>query len=155
MLEPEELHFLFTQYAEALYEIMRLMYTPSMFRPENMEMLPAKYRFAHCMNEVKLSLQNSEYIEAVRGLKRALKLQGEFVSSIEYYMHDILKQERVGNLSTEEQSEFEALAGTLIAKARELAADGKKNEAMMIVNQLSTLMPNDKRIKALKEELTQ
>ncbi len=153
MMEPQELHFLFVQYSEALFETVKLMYNPAMLRPENLEMLPTKYRFAVCMNDIKTSLRDNNYIEAVRGLKKALRLQNEFVSDIEYYMQDIVRQEKESALTAEEKSEFETLARTLIAKARELAAAGMKNEANMIVNQLSAIMPGDKRIKALKEEL--
>ncbi len=132
---------------------MKIIYQPTMFRPEHMGLLPEKYRFAFRMNEALSAEKNGDYVTAVKALKVSLTIQNEFVSNIEHYLSVLITQQNSSGLSSEEKSEFDLLADTLIMKAQEFIANGMIPEATMIIDQLSQIIPNDTRITELKKQL--
>ncbi len=154
LLPIDELKRLFEGYCEANFIESERMFNPQMFSEENIDYIPGKYKFAQLMNEAQQHRNQDDNVNAVKKLREALKTQEEFYKNIEYILFDIMqeKDKKNDNIS-DEQREFMKLGKTLLAKAEEFIAIGKQQEAAMIINQLSVLMPNNPEVARLKNKL--
>ncbi len=154
LLPEEELKQLFRDYCRAAYTELVNSYNPELLDEENLYLLPPVYRFAIAINQAEQLQQADKMVETIRKLREALLIQEEHAKDIELWMNDIIKdRDAKEEESVAEQKEFNRLADTLIEQAKMFIEQGKKQEASLIAEQLSVLMPDNKDVKELIEKL--
>lgn len=117
----------------------------------NMDFYPPIVRFGYFINKANEFKAQKNLSEYIRLLKRSVKEYPYLDKAIE----SILEEIQIDIQSEDERrNEFEELAVKIKQKIYELITLGEFEEALTVVCQLQSIMPNDKELKELKSRLT-
>lgn len=138
-------------YRVILPNLMKNMYNLKSINEDNIDLYPPVIRFGYFMGlaeEYKLKNDLGMFVEF---MKKAVQHYPVMESYIKILLQDI-----EGNIKAENErkKEFEQLAVNIKQKIYELITLGQSEEALSVICQLQSIMPNDKELKELKSRLT-
>lgn len=141
----------YSVYRAILSNLMKNMYNLKSINEDNIDLYPPVIRFGYFMGlaeEYKLKNDLGMFVEF---MKKAVQHYPVMESYIKILLQDI-----EGNIKAENErkKEFEQLAVNIKQKIYELITLGQSEEALSVICQLQSIMPNDKELKELKSRLT-
>lgn len=126
-----------------------LVYSEQMRSPENLDLMPKRYRFALQMEQVFRDLENVDPQGVLRGLHQAIGIYPSLCGSIRRMLPVIEEElEKAGR-----PSEFDTLGAQVKEVVRGLVQEGRLIDAMPLIEQLSSLMPRDLEVLRLRQML--
>lgn len=131
------------EYTSSVYSAQVLTYNPSSFTPPN-------YRFALQMEQVFQDLENFEYPKVLKQLREAINTYNPLCGVIRRLLSMISDEI---NQPEPTNPEFLTLASQVKQTVQYLLQENRCEEALPLVEQLSTLLPKDLEVVRLRQEL--
>lgn len=141
----------YSVYEEVLPSLTRNIYNTNTFSEANIELYPPVFRFGYFIEKAALFKSKNQMDESIAFIKKAVV----HYPNMEFYVKALLQDiEQKVNAEADRKREFEQLAVNIKQKIYELITLGQKEEALSVVCQLQSIMPNDRELKELKSRLT-
>lgn len=139
------------KYADCVLTYYKGVYREEMFQENQFELLPKGCRFGALLSEAIQKLETKEFSDAVRLLRTALSLNPAMTSVI----HEILRliADMLHNPAPVSGAEFQTLAVQMKSTLEAMIEKKQYKEAMPVMQQLSTLLPNDLELLKLRQKL--
>lgn len=135
-----ELTNILKEYCECMLGFYRGIYKESMFcKEENIGLLPKDCRFALVMLKALEQIEKKQMAEAVSLLRKAMQLLPE----MKRIVREIVMQVETEMANPVPNMELEQLAVQMKAALREMEKNHQCREALPVVEQLLTVLPND------------
>ncbi len=147
LVSNKQLKEFFDRYCNAVYTEMINSFNSELYKEENFYLLPVRYRFVYIINQAMELMNSGDFIGAVKKLRESLKAQEDFVKSVEHWLEDIVEK---SNQKEQDNNEFEELGNMLIKQAQTFILNDQKDNAALIINKLSDIMPDNQEVKKLK-----
>ncbi len=141
----------YSAYKDILPNLMKSMYNLKNINEDNIDLYPPVIRFGYFMELAEEYRLKNELGMFVEFIKKAVQHYPVMESYIKILLEDV-----EGNIKAENErkKEFEQLAVNIKQKIYELITLGQSEEALSVICQLQSIMPNDKELKELKSRLT-
>lgn len=134
-------------FEELLPKLIHSMYNVQNINEANIDIYPPLFRFGYYIYSANESKACGNMIEYMRMLRNALKNYIFMEMPIKSLINEVEEKNK-------RQLEFEELASGVKKKIYELITIGDKEEALSVVCQLQSLVPEDKELRELKSRLT-
>lgn len=149
-VEKEQLIKIYKIYVEFLPDIINFMYGKSISE-EKIDFYPPIHRFGYFLSRANELKEQKDFVGYIKELKKSLVHYPNMERAIKREV-DVIEKDL--NKENERKNEFEELAIKIKQKIYELITLGECDEALSVVSQLQSIMPNDKELKELKSRLT-
>lgn len=143
----DKVHEFYEILGEILPKLIYSMYNKEYMDENNIDVYPPLFRFGYYTAKANEYKNDGNIVEYMKMLKKSL----ENYTIMEIPIRDIINEIDSKN---KRQLEFEELASGVKKKIYELITIGDKEEALSVVCQLQSLMPEDKELKELKSRLS-
>lgn len=158
-LNLEELKALLDEYAEKCTHYYRKLYAPVVLM-RNRSLLPGEFRMAELLQESGKELSNGNYIEALKKLKKAIPMFQSLGQALHRYAELLAEQYRQEQKEKQlkeerntDQEEFLQLAAQIKGRIRSMLEQKKYVEARAAIDQLRMLLPGDRELNLLEQQL--
>lgn len=148
---PWELPEIFTAYCDTTIGFYKEQYQSRMFDGHMQNCLPQEYQFAVCVSQAIKKYEKKEFLEAIRLLCSAVHHNPSMVG-VTNEMIRLLKGE-MNNPAYHADEEFRTLAIQLKNALTGLIERGMYTEALSVLPQLVSLLPEDLEILRIKQKL--
>nr|WP_317378120.1 glycosyltransferase [uncultured Faecalimonas sp.] len=138
------------QYCDAVVEFYGEFYQQKVFCKENSILLPKKGRFAIGMLEGLELYESKKYVDCIRLFRDLLEISPEFTSIINELVREIRQNVK---LERENKEELILLGGKMKEALDTIISQGQYQQALPVVEQLLTLLPDDLEVLKLREKL--
>lgn len=138
-------------YCRCVLSYYKRQYREEMFVERGGEALPAECRFAAHVQEALAHINGRRYPEAVALFRSALK----FYPAMTGVIQDLIRQIKNGmeNPAKGAGEEFRILGAQMKQNLLALAGAGQYEEAILVMNQLSTLLPEDLELLRIRQDI--
>ncbi len=147
--EAEQCAELLRQYTVAAKKHMEAVYQKDFLR-DNLSLLPGDCRFAYWAEQALSAKQKGDGASYLRNLNTALKNYPVMKDPIKLLLKHFEDEDRQNQANTEE---FAALAKEMKKRIRALINQGSLQEAGALTDQLAELLPGDKEILQLQQQI--
>lgn len=141
----------FDDYCRYIIQFYQLLYQEDMFDKKKREQLPEECQFAFLACEALDEINNMDYPTAVRLFRLALRKYPAMTGVINELIRQMNKS--LDNPAQNAGNEYQQLAVQLKSALSDLAEQGKYTEAMSILPQLVSLLPEDLELLRIKQRL--
>ncbi len=131
-------------YMDAAKQYAEAMYRPELLNAGYCGVLPANLRFVYAMGEA--MAQEGDFFKWGEGIKKAAKEYPVLLPVVKALLQETEQKQA---LQGGAQQELIALAEQLKAVVRAQLAEGKREEAKVILSELAQMMPEDEEVKEL------
>lgn len=140
-----------SKYIECVLSYYRNQYREDMFSEERRNLLPEDCRFAILVSEALTCIDERKLPEAARLLRMAL----HFYPSMTGVIHEVTRQLKnsIDNPAQTAGEEFQLLAGQMKNSLAVLIEQGQYAQAVPVMQQLCTLIPEDLELLRLRQKL--
>lgn len=149
-IEKKRLLEIYRIYDEILPKAINTMYGNNL-NEDYMDIYPPVYRFGYFLSKANDFKKKNDSVEYIKTLKKSIKEYPYMEYVVKLELEDF---EKSLTLENERKNEFEELAVKIKQKIYELITLGECEEALTVVCQLQSIMPNDSELKELKSRLT-
>ena len=133
-------------YSEILPFMIKEMYNTDTMTEESLNIYPPLFRFGYYLDRAFKSKESSDFVSYLREMKKSIKHCPYMGSPVKITIEKLEKElEEKDN----QRKEFEALAIGVKQKIYELVSLNKKNDALALISQLQTIIPEDTELKEL------
>lgn len=147
----EELKKRLSDYSRCVLSYYKRQYREELFEEREGEYLPADCRFALYVSRALECMEEARLPEAVRRFRSALKYHPAMTGVIQEVIRQM--KSRLDNPAHNAGEEFQMLAGQMKGNLRLLFEAGQYEEAVLILNQLSALLPEDLELLRIRQEI--
>lgn len=139
------------KYSECILMYYKEQYCTEMFQPEKVGILPKECRFGIYLSEALEKLKLMKLSESIQLLRIAVPLNTKMTGTI----HELIRliTNILRNPAFDAGKEFSDLAIRLKTTLSDLIVQGKYDEAMSILPQLTVLLPEDLELLRIKQRL--
>ncbi len=140
-----------TTYIDYILDFYKKQYLPELFSVKQRSLLPKDCRFALFVSEALEKMRKQELPEAVRLFRTALKYRPSMTGVI----RDVIRQMAVKaeNPGQNVGKEFFVLAEQMKETLRGMIANGQFTEALSVIMQLSSLLPEDLELLRIRQNV--
>lgn len=140
-----------SEYCQCVLSYYKRQYREEMFVERGGEALPAECRFAALVQEALGHINGRRYPEAVALFRSALK----FYPAMTGVIQDLIRQIKNGmeNPAKEAGEEFQILGAQMKQNLLALAGAGQYEEAILVMSQLSALLPEDLELLRIRQDI--
>lgn len=149
-IEDEDLFQEIKQYCQWVKDYTTCFYNEQVLFSDNTNFLPPNYRFALQMDQVFQDLENSDFPQVLKRLREAINTYNPLCGVIRRVLSIIAEEI---NHPEPTSPEFLALAGQVKQTVQYLIQEGRYEESLPLVQQLSSLLPKDLEVVRLRQEL--
>ncbi len=138
-------------YCQCVLSYYKKQYREEMFVERGGEALPGDCRFAALAQEALAQINRQRYPEAVALFRSSLK----FYPAMTGVIRDLIRQIKNGmeNPAKGASGEFQALGAQMKQNLLALAEAGRYEEAILVMNQLSALLPEDLELLRIRQDI--
>ncbi len=149
-IEDSELLTQIRQYCQWVKEYTVSVYSEQIFASKNSSFMPPDYRFATQMEQIFQDWENSNYPQVLKGLREVINIYKPLCGVIRRLLSMISDEI---NQPEPTNPEFLTLASQVKQTVQYLLQENRCEEALPLVEQLSTLLPKDLEVVRLRQEL--
>ncbi len=149
-IEDEDLFQEIKQYCQWVKEYTTSVYSEQLLSCAPSSFMPPNYRFAVQMEQVFQNLENCDYPKVLQQLHEVINAYKPLCGVIRRMLSMIADEINQPALTN---SEFLALAGQVKQTVQYLIQEGRYEESLPLVQQLSSLLPRDLEVVRLRQEL--
>ncbi len=150
-LAGRELMRSLSEYVQCVLSYYKGQYREDLFSEERRNLLPEDCRFAVLVSEALACIEGRNPLEAVRLFRLAL----HFYPSMTGVIHEVIRllKNNMNNPAPNAGAEFQALAGQMKNSLAVLIDQGQYAQAMPVMQQLCTLLPEDLELLRMRQRL--
>ena len=150
-LAGRELMRSLSEYVQCVLSYYKGQYREDLFSEERRNLLPEDCRFAVLVSEALACIEGRNPLEAVRLFRLAL----HFYPSMTGVIHEVIRllKNNMNNPAPNAGAEFQALAGQMKNSLAVLIEQGQYAQAMPVMQQLCTLLPEDLELLRMRQRL--
>lgn len=142
------------EYAAETEKLYRNLYREELFR-EMPELLPGECQVSLKLVDMNKAIEEKNFRKALSDVREALEIMPEYSDVLKYCTIWIFEKADEWNSGQENAGlEMRKLAEAVKARVRALAAQGLQAEAAEFLRQLKVLMPGDKELDTLEQEIS-
>ncbi len=149
-IEDSELLTQIKQYCQWVKEYTVSVYSEQIFASKNSSFMPPDYRFATQMEQIFQDWESCNYPQVLQGLREVINIYKPLCGVIRRLLSMISDEI---NQPEPTNPEFLTLASQVKQTVQYLLQENRCEEALPLVEQLSTLLPKDLEVVRLRQEL--
>lgn len=138
-------------YSQCVLSYYKRQYREELFEEHEGEFLPSECRFALSVSKALECMGEEKLPEAVHLFRSALKFYPAMTSVVQEVIRQM--KNRLDNPAQNAGEEFRMLAGQMKGNLRLLSEAGQYEEATLILNRLSALMPEDLELLRIRQDI--
>ena len=150
LLNKQNVTEIYEIFCQILPKLTQGLYNKKTMNEDNIDIYPPLFRFGYYI-EIADSHKENDTISYIKNLKKAVE---NYVVMEKPIKEIVMKIEEEISEENNRKKEFEQLSAGIKQKIYEQITAGNYKEALSIICQLQTIIPNDKELKELKSRLS-